>query len=242
MKVALIGYGKMGKEIEKVILESEHKDKVVLKINEDNLCDLTTENLKKADVAIEFTQPDAAVGNIIKCFDAGVPIVVGTTAWLSELPYVTKLCSEKDGALFHAPNFSIGVNIFFEVNRRLAAIMKNQPQYSIEIEEIHHTEKKDAPSGTAIKTAEIIVENVARVEGWQLADDMPSTIHKIPIKAKRQPDVPGTHTVVYKSRVDELKFIHQAHSRRGFAEGAVTAARWLIGKKGVFEMKDLLSF
>jgi 4-hydroxy-tetrahydrodipicolinate reductase len=242
MKVALIGYGKMGKEIEKVILESGNGDEVVLKISDSNLNDLTIENLKKADVAIEFTQPDAAVGNILKCFEAGVPVVVGTTAWLAALPMVTSVCIEKQAALFHAPNFSIGVNIFFEVNKRLAAIMQKQPQYSIEMEEVHHTEKKDAPSGTAIKTAEVILENFTRVSGWELVESLPATTPQLPIMAKREHNVPGTHTVFYKSKVDELVFTHQAHSRRGFAEGAVAAARWLIGKKGVFEMKDMLAF
>ncbi|HRN93741.1 MAG: 4-hydroxy-tetrahydrodipicolinate reductase [Chitinophagales bacterium] len=242
MKVALIGYGKMGKEIERVLLDSNLSDEIVLKISENNLSDLTVENLQKADVAIEFTQPEAAVKNIRLCFKAGIPVVVGTTAWLEKLPEITQDCNAANGALFHAPNFSIGVNIFFEINRKLAAIMQQQPQYDIGIEEIHHTEKKDAPSGTAIKTAEVILSELKRVKKWQLENTLEVQNNLLPIVAKREPNVPGTHTVIYKSAVDEIVLTHQAHSRKGFAEGAVTAARWLIGKKGVFEMKDLLSF
>lgn len=242
MKVALIGYGKMGKEIERVLLDNNVGDEIVLKISQNNLSELTIENLQKADVAIEFTQPEAAVKNIELCFKAGIPVVVGTTAWLNKLAEITHVCNAANGALFHAPNFSIGVNIFFEINRKLAAIMQQQPQYSIGIEEIHHTEKKDAPSGTAIKTAEVILSELKRVKTWQLENTLEVQNNLLPIVAKREPNVPGTHTVIYKSTVDEIVLTHQAHSRRGFAEGAVTAARWLIGKKGVFEMKDLLSF
>lgn len=242
MKVALIGYGKMGKEIERIIAETAGADEIVLKITSSNLHELTIENLQKADVAIEFTQPEVAVENIKKCFAANVPVVVGTTAWLQHLPEVRQACHAANAALFYAPNFSIGVNIFFEVNRKMAALMQHQPQYKVEMEEIHHTEKKDAPSGTAIKTAEIILSELKRVEQWQLhTTTAQNSTTCLPIVAKREPHVPGTHTVVYKSDVDELVFTHQAHSRRGFAAGAVTAARWLVGKKGVFEMKDLLA-
>jgi len=238
MKIALIGYGKMGKEIEKVILEQE-KDEIVLKIGDKNLHEFTVENLKKADVAIEFTQPEAAVENIYKCFEAGVPVVVGTTAWLSKLSEVKDECAAKNGTLFFSPNYSIGVNIFWEVNRRLAQLMNNQPQYEVSMEEIHHTEKKDAPSGTAVKTAEVIFEDLKRKTKWEL--DSVSQPESLLIVAKREPDVPGTHTVTYTSSVDYLEIKHEAKSRRGFAEGAVMAARFVVGKKGVFEMKDLLS-
>lgn len=242
MKIALIGYGKMGKEIERVIADSNNGDEIVLKITSQNLFDLNIENISQADVAIEFTQPEAAVNNIKLCFEAGTPVVVGTTAWLNNLPEITTACKTANGTLFHAPNFSIGVNIFFELNKKLAAIMQHQPQYQIGIEEIHHIEKKDAPSGTAIKTAEIILSELKRVEKWQLENTLTAPNNIMPIIAKREPNVPGTHTVIYKSNVDEIVLTHQAHSRRGFAEGAVAAARWLIGKKGIFEMKDMLSF
>jgi 4-hydroxy-tetrahydrodipicolinate reductase len=240
MKVALIGYGKMGKEIEKVLSENSH-DEVVVKISEENLEDFTVDNLKKAEVAIEFTQPAAAVQNILKCFEAEIPVVVGTTGWLQQLEEVTQICKKKNGALFHSPNFSIGVNIFFELNRVLASLMERQTQYAIGITEIHHTEKKDAPSGTAIKTAELILSELKRIKSWQLTTTETFSKETIPVVAKREPGVPGTHSVVYKSAVDELVITHQAYSRRGFAEGAVAAARWLMGKKGVFEMKDMLA-
>ena len=243
MKFALIGYGKMGKTIEQVIKDQNKEDEIVLTIGEDTLHELTIENLRKADVAIEFTRPDAAIPNINLCFDAGIPVVVGTTAWLDRLPEVTKLCQEKNGALFYAPNFSIGVNIFFEINRKLAAIMEHQPQYDVAIEEIHHTEKLDAPSGTAIKTAEVMLEELTRKSKWQLAgSEGVNHSSGLLITAKREPHVPGTHVVTYSSDADEIQIIHQAKTRRGFAEGAVMAARWLPGRKGIFEMKDLLSF
>ena len=245
MKVALIGYGKMGKTIEQVIIDQNKGDEIVLRIGEENLADLTIANLQKADVVIEFTRPDAAIGNINMCFDAGVPVVVGTTAWLSRLDEVRSQCAEKNGGLFYSPNFSIGVNIFFEINRRLAAIMEGQPQYDVSMEEIHHTEKLDAPSGTAIKTAEVVMEILSRKKQWKLAD--PASLgtmssDSLLITAKRESHVPGTHVVTYSSDADEIKVIHQAKTRRGFAEGAVMAARWMAGRRGVYEMKDLLSF
>jgi len=245
MKFALIGYGKMGKEIEKVILEQNQNDEIVLKISDENLNEFTFENLKKADVAIEFTQPDSAIGNIYKCFEAGIPVVVGTTAWLHKLEEVKKKCADLNGTFFFSPNYSIGVNIFWEVNRKLAQLMNHQPQYEIGIEETHHTEKKDAPSGTAVKTAEVILGELERMDKWELANNDLSRHEDLsaalPIFAKRMPNVPGTHIVTYTSSVDYIEIKHEAKSRRGFAEGAVMAARWLVGKRGVFEMKDLLS-
>jgi 4-hydroxy-tetrahydrodipicolinate reductase len=253
MKFALIGYGKMGRTLEEVIASQQSTastptEEIILKISDENLHEFTVENLKKADVAIEFTQPEAAVDNIYKCFEAGVPVVVGTTAWLQRLDEVKKKCAEMNGALFYSPNFSIGVNIFWEVNRRLAQLMNTQPQYEISMEEIHHTEKKDSPSGTAVKTAEVIMRELKGKTKWQSIDsiDQLASINHpssdvLPIIAKREPDVPGTHTVTYTSSVDYLEIKHEAKSRRGFAEGAVMAARWMVGKKGVFEMKDLLS-
>jgi len=241
MKVALIGYGKMGKEIEKVIAD-QGQDEVVLKISETNLQELTVENLQKADVAIEFTQPESAVANIYLCFKAGIPVVVGTTAWLSRLAEVKQQCAAQNGTLFFSPNYSIGVNLFWEVNRRLAQLMNTQPQYSVAMEEIHHTEKKDAPSGTAVKTAEVILEELKGKKDWVLTENAGAGgTYSLPIIAKREPNVPGTHIVTYTSSVDYLEIKHEAKSRRGFAEGAVMAARFVNGKKGVFEMKDLLA-
>jgi 4-hydroxy-tetrahydrodipicolinate reductase len=244
MKFALIGYGKMGKTIEQFILDQDQDDEIVLKITDENLADLTLENLKKADVAIEFTTPQSAVANILKCFEAGTPVVVGTTAWLDKLPEVKAKCAEMNGSLFFSPNFSIGVNIFWAVNQKLAQLMDTQPQYQVSMEEIHHTEKLDAPSGTAVKTAEVILKDLNRKKDWQLADKS-TNLHlysssSLLIVAKREPHVPGTHTVKYESDVDFIEIKHEAKSRKGFAEGAVLAARWLVGKKGVFDMKDLL--
>jgi len=245
MKFALIGYGKMGKTIEQFIVDQNLNDQVVLKITDANLNELTTDNLKKADVAIEFTTPQSAVPNILKCFEAGVPVVVGTTAWLHQLEEVKAKCAEKSGALFFSPNFSIGVNIFWAVNQKLAQLMQSQPQYEVSMEEIHHTEKLDAPSGTAVKTAEVILADLKRKQNWQLSDNSSSNSGEklspsLLIVAKREPHVPGTHIVKYESDVDFIEVKHEAKSRRGFAEGAVLAARWLVGKKGIFDMKDLL--
>ena len=244
MKFALIGYGKMGKAIEQVITDQNKGDEIVLRIGEDNLHELTVVNLQKADVAIEFTRPDAAIDNIYLCFKANIPVVVGTTAWLDRLDEVKTKCADYHGGLFYAPNFSIGVNIFFEINRRLAAIMDAQPQYDVAVEEMHHTEKLDAPSGTAIHTAEVIIDRLSRKSKWVLADPSADldTPKSLLITAKREPHVPGTHVVTYSSSVDEIQVIHQAKTRRGFAEGAVMAARWMAGRRGVYEMKDLLSF
>ena len=239
MKIALIGYGKMGKAIEQVIVDQQRGDEIIIIRRQD----MTVDNLRRADVAIEFTEPDAAIGNIHLCLEASIPVVVGTTAWLDKLPEVSAEVKSKNGSLFYAPNFSIGVNIFFEINRRLAAIMQQQQQYDVAIEEIHHTEKKDAPSGTAIRAAEVILGELDRKKGWALADgEVAAATLPLLITAKREPHVPGTHIVTYSSEVDEIQLIHQAKTRRGFAEGAVMAARWLVGRKGVFEMKDLLAF
>ena len=231
----------MGKTIEQVILEQNPNDEIVLKINDANLADLTVTNLKKADVAIEFTTPQSAVKNIYTCFEAGIPVVVGTTAWLHQLDEVKKRCAEKNGTLFFSPNFSVGVNIFWAVNQKLAQLMNSQSQYQVSMEEIHHTEKLDAPSGTAVKTAEVILEHLQRKKNWQLAENRAVIEdNSLLIVAKREPHVPGTHTVRYESDVDFIEIKHEAKSRKGFAEGAVLAARWLAGKKGIFDMKDLL--
>ena len=241
MKFALIGYGKMGKIIEQIIQETGNgSDEVVLKITSQNLHELTVENLRQADVAIEFTEPKSAVGNMNLCFEAGVPVVVGTTAWLAQLEEVKTACAAKEGGLFFSPNFSIGVNIFWEVNKKLAQLMNRQPQYTVSMEEIHHTEKKDAPSGTAVKTAEVILDHYTLKTGWELAESAAAESDKLLIVAKREPHVPGTHTVTYQSSVDFIQLTHEAVNRRGFAEGAVLAARFMVGKKGVYGMSDLL--
>jgi len=236
MKIALIGYGKMGKEIEQIAIAMKHE--IVLKINELNLPELTPENLKKADVAIEFTTPKSAVENILKCFEAGVPIVAGTTGWFDKLEEVKKICLEKNQAFFHSSNFSIGVNLFFKLNEYLSGLMKNHPEYFPLVEEIHHTHKKDAPSGTAISLANGLMKAHGGLTKWVL--DATPKEGELPINSIRVGEVPGTHTIFYTSETDEIKITHEAHSRKGFAEGAVHAAAWLIGKKGVFEMKDLL--
>lgn len=231
MKIALLGYGKMGKTIEQIALQRGHE--IVLKIDENSLYyDITI-----ADVAIDFSIPEAAFKNISTCLNNHVPVISGTTGWLAKLPEAEALCKEKNGAFISASNFSLGVNIFFELNAHLAKMMRNLEQYTISIEEIHHTKKLDAPSGTAITLAEGIIENTNK-ESWALNVTNKET--EIPIIAKRIDDVPGTHTVEYKSAVDTIEIKHTAHSRDGFALGAIIAAEWLVGKTGIFTMKDVL--
>jgi len=226
----------MGKELEQVALAMQHE--VVLKIGSGNLHDLTPENLKKVDVAIEFSTPKTAINNIFKCFEASVPVVVGTTGWLDKMEEIKTICRDKNQAFFYASNFSIGVNLFFKLNEYLAGMMKSHPEYFPAMEEIHHIHKKDAPSGTAITLAEGLLKAHGDLDKWILG----ATDNKkqLPIHSKREGEVPGTHIVSYTSKVDEIKISHQAYSRKGFAEGAVYAAAWLIGKKGVFGMKDML--
>lgn len=236
MKIALIGYGKMGKEIEKIVLSKGHE--VVLKFDENNKADFTVENLKKADVAIEFTTPESAVNNIFKCFEANLPVVCGTTGWLKRFDEVKQLCTDKKQAFFYASNYSIGVNLFFKLNEHLAKLMKPYSNYVPSMEEIHHIHKKDAPSGTAITLAEGLIKNHGNIQHWALAED--AKAGDLPIKAKREDEVPGTHTISYTSDCDKITITHEAFNRKGFAEGAVVAALWLVGKKGVFGMNDLL--
>ena len=231
MKIALLGYGKMGKTIEQIALQRGHQ--IVLKIDE-NSADY---DITLADIAIDFSIPAAAFSNISNCLNNGVPVISGTTGWLTKLPDATALCKQKNGAFISASNFSLGVNIFFELNAHLAKMMCNLEQYAISIEEIHHTKKLDAPSGTAITLAEGIIENTKK-ESWAL--NVTTNEIVIPITAKRIDEVPGTHTVAYNSAVDTLEIKHTAHSRDGFALGAVIAAEWLVGKTGVFTMKDVL--
>ncbi len=243
MKIALIGYGKMGKTIERIAQERGHE--VVLRLDINNPEDF--EKLPIADVAIEFTRPESAVGNLEKCIAAGVPVVCGTTGWLKHFEDISAQTKAQNSAFFYASNYSIGVNIFFEINRKLAEMMNTQPQYDVKMEEIHHTQKLDAPSGTAITLAEGILQNISRKDNWACPQDThsPSTEggdNSIVITAKRIDPAPGTHTITYDSPIDTIEITHTAHSREGFATGAVLAAEWLLGKKGVFSMKDMLGF
>lgn len=240
MKIALLGYGKMGRIIERLALEQGHE--VVLRINRDNAAQLTSTQLQLADVAIEFSRPDTAFTNIMHCLEAGVPVVSGTTAWLDDYPKVVEHCQQQGGAFFYASNFSIGVNIFFELNQHLARLMDAQSNYNIALEEIHHTQKLDAPSGTAVTLAEGILERIDRVERYALQQEAQEAASDscIPITARRIGDTPGTHVIRYDSTLDTLEIKHTAKGRTGFATGALMAAKWLIGKKGVFGMSDLL--
>lgn len=236
MKVALLGYGKMGKTIEKILIDRGHR--VVLIIDKDNLADLQTTTLSMADVAIEFTNPESAIGNLTTCFEAGVPVVCGTTGWLLEKAYVEKVCKEFNGGFIYASNFSIGVNIFFEVNKLLAKLIANHPSYDVKITEIHHTAKVDAPSGTAITLAEQVLAQLPHKTKW--INDVKASANEIAIESIRTDPAPGTHTVAYTSTIDDIEIKHTAHSREGFALGAVLAAEFLAGKQGVYTMREVL--
>jgi 4-hydroxy-tetrahydrodipicolinate reductase len=244
MRIALIGYGKMGKAIEEIALQKKHE--IVLKVDEHNT-DTFQDELSKAEVAIEFTNPKAAFDNIVKCFEANVPVVCGTTGWLDRLSEVKLICMQTNQSFFYASNYSIGVNLFFEVNKKLATLMNDQQQYDeVFINEIHHIHKLDAPSGTAITLAQQIIEKINRLESWKNYSSEENKISEsndteLPIFSSREGEVAGTHIVKYISEEDELEIIHKAFNRKGFASGAVLAAEWLVGKKGVFGMKDLLS-
>jgi len=230
MNIALFGYGKMGKMIEQVAQKRGHT--IVQKV------DVGTQNIdfSAMDVAIDFSMPDAAFRNITNCIEHNVPVISGTTGWLEHYEKTVELCKEKNGAFIYASNFSLGVNVFFELNAYLAGMMKNLEQYQVAMEEIHHTQKLDAPSGTAISLAEGIIENT-NYESWKLNEGVEN---EIPITSKRIGTTPGTHTVVYDCNVDSIEIKHTAHNREGFALGAVVAAEWLVGKTGVFSMKDVL--
>jgi 4-hydroxy-tetrahydrodipicolinate reductase len=234
MNIALVGYGKMGQAIEKIALQRGHN--VVLRIRTDNRHEL--ENLSNVDVVIEFTRPEAARENVMDCLKQGVPVVCGTTGWNEGLDQAKIKALDSHTAFLQASNFSIGVNIFFEVNKLLASLMNEQPDYQVSIEETHHTQKKDAPSGTAISIAEQILDNMDRKMHW--VKDKAENDEQLPIIAHRIEDVPGTHNVKYTSAIDEIEIIHTAHSREGFAYGAVLAAEFLAGKKGIFTMQDVL--
>jgi len=242
MNIALIGYGKMGKAIEEVIrnhnaLHVKHI-LVVAKFSKSTGPTLNIENLNGVDVAIEFTTPLTAVNNIKICIDAGVPVISGTTGWYDQLPELVDYCKVKNGAFLHSANFSIGVNIFFKINSILAELMSTQSEYKVEITETHHTQKLDAPSGTAIKTAQLLLASYKNKTGWKLTPTDAADV--IPITAHRVTNIPGTHEVIYNSTADEIKIVHTAHSRQGFAEGALLAAQWIRDKKGAFTMNDVL--
>jgi len=245
MNIALLGYGKMGRIIEQFAIDRGHQ--VVLKIDAYNLDEFTTENLQKADVAIDFSTPDSALDNISRCFEADLPIVVGTTGWYGHLQKVKDACEAGNHTLMYASNFSIGVNVFFFVNQVLAKVMNRYPQYDVLVEEIHHTQKLDSPSGTAITIAEGIIDGLDRKNEWvnELSGDNNEVIPKpdqLLIESHRIEEVPGTHTVIYSSEVDDIEFKHKAHSRAGFALGAVVAAEWLKDKKGFYSIKDMFDF
>ncbi|MEN3322889.1 4-hydroxy-tetrahydrodipicolinate reductase [Mariniflexile soesokkakense] len=232
MNIALLGYGKMGKTIEQIAIKRGHT--IVLTVDKgDEGYDIT-----KADVAIDFSIPTVAFNNISNCINNGVPVISGTTGWLHDYDKAVNLCKEKKGAFIYASNYSLGVNIFFELNKTLAKMMSTLKQYNVSMEEIHHTQKLDAPSGTAISLANDIIANNANFEAWKLDETAEKTI---PIVAKRIEDVPGTHTVNYESEVDTITIEHVAHTRQGFALGAVIAAEWIVGKTGVFTMNDVLN-
>lgn len=236
MKLALIGYGKMGKAIEEIALEKGHE--VVLKISIENVEDFTIKNLQQADVAIEFTSPHSAVENVKKCLDAGVPVVCGSTGWLAEWEQVKNYCEQKNGGLLYASNFSIGVNLFFELNSYLAKLMRPHKEYDVMLEEMHHTQKRDAPSGTAITLAEQVLQFIDQKKQWvNHISDNPAELEII---SERIDPAPGTHKVKYRSAIDDIEIIHTAHNRKGFAGGAVLAAEFMQGKKGIYGMKEVL--
>ena len=234
MKIALFGYGKMGKEIEQIALKRGHE--IVLKIRENEKYDIS-----KADIGIDFSVPNAALHNIINCFKNNVPVISGTTGWLDDFDKALAVCKENKGSFIYASNFSIGVNLFFELNKSLAKMMNPHKDYSLDVEEIHHTEKLDTPSGTAISIAEQIIKNSSK-SNWELIENsVKKDSNSVPILAKRILDTPGTHKVSYKSEIDSIEIKHIANNRKGFALGAIIAAEWLIKKNGIYTMKDVLN-
>jgi 4-hydroxy-tetrahydrodipicolinate reductase len=238
MKIALIGYGKMGRAIEEIAVQRGHS--IVLKTSIDNLEDNTVENIRRADLAIEFTGPDSAYENILLCLRAGVPVVSGSTGWLDKYEEIKQYCLKEDKTFLYASNFSVGVNIFFEVNKRLAELMAPHAGYDVQITETHHTEKRDAPSGTAISLAGQILEKIHRKKNW--VNHNSDNLEELAILSRRIDPAPGTHEVRYHSTIDDIEITHTAHNRKGFATGAVLAAEYIRDKKGVFQMKDVLGF
>ena len=238
MKIALIGYGKMGKAIEEIALQRGHE--IVTKIDINNVNEFNQENLSKAEAAIEFSSPHSAFENVMKCLQFKTPVVCGSTGWLDKIESVKKYCLENNGAFLYSSNYSIGVNIFFAVNKYLAQLMANQNEYEVSMTEIHHTQKKDAPSGTAITLAEQILEKIKRKKSW--VNHISDNTDELEIISERVDPAPGTHIINYHSPIDDIEITHTAHSRMGFATGAVLAAEFIKDKKGVFGMKDVLGF
>jgi 4-hydroxy-tetrahydrodipicolinate reductase len=244
MKIALLGYGKMGKIIEKIAFDRKHE--IVLKIDYDNQQDLTAENLQKADVAIEFSTPGTVLTNIDHCFNAGVPIVVGTTGWHEQIAEIEQRYNNSNKAFIYGTNFSVGVNIFFHINKALAKLMNSHPYYDVQVEEIHHLQKLDSPSGTAITIAEGIIDNLDQKKQWiNVLTDTNNPVEDnakaedLLIESHRIDSVPGTHTVIYDSEVDTIEIKHTAHNRNGFALGAVLAAEWIKDRKGFYSVEDM---
>lgn len=235
MKIALLGYGKMGKEIEKIALNRGHQ--IVLKVNKENAETITSKDLQLADVAIEFSTPHTVLNNIAKCFNANLPIVVGTTGWYDEFEKIKTSCLNGNNTLFYASNFSLGVNLFFMVNKYLAELMNKYPEYNVCMEEIHHIHKLDKPSGTAITLAEQIIEKIDRKKKWSIDD---KRVENLFIEDKREGEVPGTHIIKYQSEIDDIEIMHKAHNRKGFALGSVVAAEYIHGKKGIYTMNDII--
>ncbi len=238
MNIALIGYGKMGKAIEEIAIQRGHH--LILIIDIDNLDELNGANLSKADLAIEFTGPHSAFENVMKCLQGGVPVVCGTTGWQEKQEEAKQYCISHNGTLLFASNFSVGVNIFFELNKKLAALMASHPEYDVNLIEVHHTQKKDAPSGTAITLAEEILELIPRKKTW--VNHPSHRADELVIASERVDPAPGIHKVRYNSPIDDIQIIHEAHNRKGFAIGAVLAAEFIQDKKGIFSMKDVLGF
>ncbi len=238
MNIALIGYGKLGKAIEEIAIQRGHQ--LILKIDIDNLEELSGANLSKADVAIEFTGPHSAFDNVMKCLQSGIPIVCGTTGWQEKQEEARQYCISHNGTLLFASNFSVGVNIFFELNKKLAALMSSHPEYDVSLIEVHHTQKKDAPSGTAISLAEDILEIIPQKKTWVNHPSLHAD--ELVIVSERRDPAPGIHKVRYHSPIDDIEIIHEAHNRKGFAIGAVLAAEFIRDKKGLFSMKDVLGF
>ena len=236
MRIALIGYGKMGQAIESIAIERSHE--IVLKIDLHNAGDLNKQNIAKADVAIEFTGPHSAFPNVMKCLELGIPVVCGSTGWLDKWEDAVNFCNTQNGTLLYASNYSIGVNLFFELNHFLAKIMANHQEYEVTMEEIHHTQKKDAPSGTAITLAEQLLQHISRKKNW--VNQPSQNPEELQIISERTDPAPGTHKIKYASAVDDIEIIHTAHNRIGFAGGAVLAAEFIKGKKGIFGMKEVL--
>jgi 4-hydroxy-tetrahydrodipicolinate reductase len=236
MKIALIGYGKMGKAIEEIAIEKGHT--IVLKIDLNNIDEFTKANLSQADVAIEFTSPHTAFENVKKCIEYNVPVICGSTGWLDKWNEIETLCHQQNGTILYASNFSIGVNLFFELNTYLARLMSKYNDYNVSLTEIHHTQKKDAPSGTAITLAEQVLANNSIKKNW--VNQPTNNTAELEIISERIDPAPGTHTIKYSSPIDDIEITHTAHNRVGFASGAVLAAEFIHNKKGIFTMKDAL--